>query len=54
MALINVGPASCRPLSRPISRPAGCRPYARFCLAVRYWLRLGYAWRVAWDKARRA
>jgi hypothetical protein len=26
----------------------------RLRLALRYWLHLGYGWRIAWDKARRA
>jgi hypothetical protein len=28
--------------------------WLRLRLALRYWSRLGYAWRIAWDKARRA
>ena len=29
------------------------RAAARFLLAVRYWLRLGYSWHLAWLKAER-
>lgn len=39
------------PINRVLTGIA--RAAARFLLAVRYWLRLGYSWHLAWLKAER-